>query len=408
MNSKGFRFFYSGQIFWVLLLLLAACAAPPVVTSPPPPITPPPVVEVPPPVEAPPVVPPVETYTMVPWGDIAGWERDDLAQALDPLLKSCRVLKKREGWTEVCAEAATLEGADRETLRQFFESRFVPWQVRDAEGGEIGTITGYYVPDIRGSRVPSSKYPYPLYGVPDDLLVVDLREIYPELKDYRLRGRLEGRKVIPYWTRGDIDAGQGRPTAKILFYVADPVELFFLHIQGSGRILLENGERVMVNYGDQNGHPYRSIGKLLIERGAMTREQMSMQNIKAWARQNPEQVKTLLAENPSYVFFVERPGPLESPPGALGVPLTPGRSLAVDPKTIPLGAPVFLDTTWPSSSEPLQRLMLAQDTGGAIKGKIRGDFFWGMGDDAGSQAGRMKQKGRFWLLLPQGVTPPQP
>ena len=179
------------------------------------------------------------------------------------------------------------------------------------------------------------------------------------------------------------------------------MELFFLHIQGSGRILLDDGEKVMVNYADQNGHPYKSIGKYMLEQGIMERSQMSMQNIRKWAKENPLRVDELLSQNPSYVFFRELDKSFQSPPGALGVPLTPERSLAVDRRYVPLGAPVFVATTWPNTSRPLNRLMMAQDTGGAIKGRIRGDFFWGMGDKAGAQAGRMKQDASFWVLLPQ-------
>jgi membrane-bound lytic murein transglycosylase A len=377
---------------YLLLFLIAACARP---------------VEVVPPVVPPPVVAPekIEPLSPVSWDAIGGWRTDDLAQALDPLLQSCQVLKKRDGWAEVCRDAAALDGADPLTLRHFFEERFVPYRVRNSDGSETGTITGYYIPDLRGSRNRSEQYPYPLYGIPDDLLVIDLRSLYPELGDYRLRGRLEGRRVVPYWSRGDIDQGKGSVAGQVLFWVADPVELFFLHVQGSGRILLDNGESAMVHFGDQNGHPYRSIGKWLIDREEMTRDEMSMQNIIRWAQQNPDRVKTLLAENPSYVFFIERPPSLKSPPGALGVPLSPGRSLAIDPRTIPLGAPVFLDTTWPSSPLPLQRLMVAQDTGGAIKGAVRADFFWGMGDFAGDYAGKMKQSGRLWVLLPKELNP---
>jgi len=286
-------------------------------------------------------------------------------------------------------------------VRAFFERNFVPHQVSQSNGSTKGLMTGYYVPDLKGSRVASADYPYPLYHRPDDLLVIDLSDVYPDLSNYRLRGRVEGHRVVPYWGRDEID-GRAQPlVGQELFWVADPVELFFLHIQGSGRILLDNDERVMVNYADQNGHPYRSIGKYLLDRGAMTRDQMSMQNIRAWARNNPSEVDNLLSQNPSYVFFRELDGDVQSPPGALGVPLTPGRSLAVDRRYIPLGAPVFVETTWPNSDQPLQRLMMAQDTGGAIKGRVRGDFFWGMGDQAGSQAGRMKQPVSFWVLLPK-------
>ncbi len=381
----------------VVVLLVAACARPPEVVPPPPVL---------PPVVVPPVPPKkVEALSAVSWDVVDGWLQDDLSQALEPLLASCQVLKKREGWAEVCRDAAALDGADGAAVKFFWEERFVPYQVRNSDGSDSGTITGYYVPDLRGSRTRSERYPYPIYGIPDDLLVIDLRSVYPELGEYRLRGRVEGRRVVPYWSRGDIDEGKAALVGRELFWVADPVELFFLQIQGSGRILLDNGESAMVHFGDQNGHPYRSIGKLLIDRGDMTRDQMSMQNIKRWAQQHPDRVKSLLAENPSYVFFIERPASVKSPPGALGVPLSPGRSLAVDPRTIPLGVPVFVDTTWPSSSVPLQRLMVAQDTGGAIKGAVRADFFWGMGDFAGDYAGKMKQSGRLWVLLPKGVSP---
>ena len=241
--------------------------------------------------------------------------------------------------------------------------------------------------------------------MPGDLLVIDLRSIYPELGNYRLRGRLEGRRVVPYWDRNGIEGEEKPLQGNEICWVEDPVELFFLQIQGSGRISLENGDRFMLNYADQNGHPYRSIGKLLLEQGAMTPDQMSMQNIKAWAASHPEEAGKLLCENPSYIFFRELDG-IENPPGALGVPLTPQRSLAVDPRSIPLGAPVFLATSWPNSPLPLQRLMVAQDTGGAIKGAVRADFFWGVGKEAGEYAGRMKQAGRMWVLLPAGLRPP--
>jgi len=375
----------------LLLLLLAACVKPPEV--------------VPPPVAKPPEK--IQPLSQVSWDSVTGWDLDDLTRAMEPLLQSCRALKNRDGWTGVCSDAADLVGQDNETLRRFFEERFVPYQVRNSDGSDSGIITGYYVPDLHGSRSRSDRYAYPLYGIPDDLLVIDLRSLYPELGDYRLRGRLEGRRVVPYWSRGEIDRGKGDLTDKVLFWVDDPVELFFLQIQGSGRILLDDGESAMVHYGDQNGHPYRSIGKYLIDRGEMTRDQMSMQNIRRWAQQNPDRVENLLTENPSYVFFTERPADERNPPGALGVPLSPGRSLAVDPRTIPLGVPVFLDTTWPSSEVPLHRLMMAQDTGGAIKGAVRADFFWGLGDFAGDYAGKMKQRGRLWVLLPKGMKLPK-
>ncbi len=285
--------------------------------------------------------------------------------------------------------------------RKFFEDFFQPNEIRNEDGSVDGLITGYYGPELEGSRIKTEQYKYPLYRQPDDLLIIDLDDIYPELDKYRLRGRIVGNRVVPYFERGEIDTGESPLTGKELFWLKDPVELFFLHIQGSGRIRLPNGELIMVGYANQNGHPYRSIGKLLLDRQVMTQDQMSMQNIMKWVKQNPEDGQLLLDENPSYVFFRSLPADIQSPPGALGIPLTALRSLAVDPHTIPLGAPVFLSTIFPGTDFPLQQLMVAQDTGGAIKGRVRADFFWGMGNDAGKIAGKMKQDGRLWVLLPK-------
>ena len=384
------------QLVLVSLLLLSACAKAP---EPIPLIVAPVVDE--PVVEAP--LPEDETPTLqaVSWPEVAGWQTDNPSLALGAFLKSCTALRWRPQWQPSCQEAAAMKQASETEVRSFFERSFVPHQVSQSNGSSDGLLTGYYVPDLKGSRTASSDYQYPLYQRPNDLLVIDLSDVYPDLGNYRLRGRVEENRVVPYWDRSAIDSDNQPLAGQELLWVADPVELFFLHIQGSGRILLDSGERVMVNYADQNGHPYRSIGKYLINQGAMTRDQMSMQNIRAWVRNNPDEVGNVLNQNPSYVFFRELDGDVQSPPGALGVPLTPGRSLAVDRRYIPLGAPVFVETTWPNSDQTLQRLMMAQDTGGAIKGRIRGDFFWGMGDQAGEQAGRMKQSAKFWVLLPR-------
>ncbi len=394
-----------------LLLFLSACAtktSPPVAEPEP---TPPPVeIEALPPaeefvqaVEEEPPVPPekVDPLLPVPWEEIDGWQFDQHRQALETFQKSCQTLIRRIRWQRVCEEALNFNSPDDQTAQRFFETFFQPHQVRNEDGSVEGLITGYYGPELAGSRVRTKKYQYPLYAQPDDLLIVDLDEIYPELSNYRLRGRVVGNRVVPYFNRESIDHGENPLQGHELFWVEDPVELFFLHIQGSGRIRLPSGERIMVNYANQNGHRYRSIGRLLLQRKAMTRNQMSMQNIARWVRKNPEAGKQLLAENPSYVFFRELSAEYTSPPGALGIPLTAERSIAVDPRTIPLGAPVFLATSVPGTEQPLQQLMVAQDTGGAIKGRVRADFFWGMGNAAGQIAGRMKQSGRLWLLLPK-------
>ncbi len=388
MNNRLLRSFALGGLV-LAALVVGACTPPPPFKHPVPEL---------PKVEVSPLAP-------VTWDDVDGWQGESPAPVLKVFLAGCKSLKWRAGWADACRDAADIEPWDNGAARQFFESHFQPYEIRNPDGSLTGLITGYYVPDLQGSRVKTERFRYPLYAVPDDLLVIDLSSLYPELGSYRLRGRLEGRRVVPYWSRKEIDGAEKPLAGKEIFWVEDAVELFYLQIQGSGRIHLENGKEILVNYGDQNGHPYRSIGKLLLQRGEMTREQMSMQNIMAWARQHPDRVADLLAENPSYVFFRELPG-VESPPGAMGIPLTAGRSLAVDPRVIPLGAPVFLNTTWPSDSLPLKRLMVAQDTGGAIKGAVRADFFWGMGDDAGYYAGHMKQSGRLWVLLPKEVAPP--
>jgi membrane-bound lytic murein transglycosylase A len=380
---------------WLILIgLIASCAEPKpsgVDLEPVEPIAPKPATEV-----------SVSPLAPVSWADVEGWLDDDPSLVLEAFQRSCRSLRWREEWQVVCARATELSGMSEAAIRAYFEDNFVPHQMRQPNGETEGLLTGYYVPDLRGSRNPSPAYPYALYKRPEDLLTIDLSEIYPDLNHYRLRGRLDGNKVIPYWDREQINS-EGQPLAgQELFWVSDPVELFFLHVQGSGRIIFDDGSSVMVNYADQNGHRYHSVGQYLLDQGIMQPHEMSMQNIRAWARRNPDQVDTLLNQNPSYVFFRELAQDVTSPPGAQGVALTPGRSLAVDPRYIPLGTPVFLNTYWPGTDQPLNRLMVAQDTGGAIKGPVRGDFFWGMGDQAGHQAGRMKQAVRMWILLPKG------
>ncbi len=336
------------------------------------------------------------------WAQLPGWREDDPAQAWPALLQSCNGLRGNPAWRGVCQAAARLPAApDSASARAYFEQHFQPWQIQQAEGGNEGLVTGYYEPLLRGSREFSAKYRFPLYAAPDDLLVVDLSALYPELRNLRLRGRLQGNRVVPYFSRAEIEAGSAPMRGKELAWVDDAVELFFLQVQGSGRVQLENGEVLRIGYADQNGHPYRSIGRWLVDRGELTLDKASMQSIKEWGRRNPERLTEMLNANPSYVFFRELPNHLPGPLGALGVPLSAERSIAVDPRGMPLGAPVWLATTRPNSSAPLNRLMLAQDTGGAIRGNVRADFFWGFGDEAGRQAGAMKQKGRMWVLLPR-------
>lgn len=342
------------------------------------------------------------TLTRAAWESLPDWRAEDPALAWSALLTSCGAIRNQEPWRDVCAAALKLENPDRDTARRFFESNFTPYQIASPEGGNEGLITGYYEPLLRGSRKPSGRYRHPLYGVPDDLLAIDLAEQHPELKGTHLRGRIDGRRVVPYYDRAQIESGKAALRGREIVWVDDAIDLFFLQIQGSGRIQLDNGDVMRVGYADQNGHPYRSIGRLLVERGELPLERASMQGIKAWARQNPAKLDELLHSNPRYVFFRELPSGLSGPLGALGVPLTARRSVAIDPRFVPLGAPVYIVTTWPNSTKPLNRLMLAQDTGSAIRGAVRADYFWGFGEDAAREAGRMKQPLRMWVLLPNG------
>jgi membrane-bound lytic murein transglycosylase A len=392
-----------------LLLGLAGCETPkPQPPAPPvaPAVTPGP----PPPKPALPAKPPAAgeagVLRQVAWNELPEWQADNPALAWEPLLLSCGALKAQEAWRAVCAEAEKIRAPDPASARRFFETHFTPFQLINADGSDEGLITGYYEPLLRGSRKPTARYRFPVYGVPDDLLVIDLAGLHPELKGMRLRGRLEGRRVVPYYERAQIERGRAPVADKALLWVEDEIELFFLQIQGSGRVALDSGETVRVGYAEHNGHPYRSIGRLLVDRGDLPLEKASMQGIKAWARQNPDRVRELLDHNAAYVFFRELPPELPGPLGTLGVPVTARRSVAVDARFVPLGAPVYVATTWPASARPLNLLMLAQDTGGAIRGTVRADFFWGFGEEAAREAGRMRQRLRMWVLLPHAYRVP--
>jgi membrane-bound lytic murein transglycosylase A len=375
---------------WTLTLLLAACVTPPAEPPAPPPTEP---------------LPAAAPFTATDWSALPDWRTTDLVPAWPALMQSCRTLRKKSQWRDACLAADAVDGSNDAAQRAFYETWFAPWQVSNPDGSTQGLITGYYEPRLYGSRTKTGRFRHPLYAVPDDLLTIDLSALHPQLKDLRLRGRVEGKRVVPYYTRAEIDAGKGVNNAGVLFWVDDAVALFFLQIQGSGRIELPDGALIKVGYADQNGHPYVSIGKKLVEAGEMKLEDASMQNIRAWGAAHPDKLPALLEQNPSYVFFRELPSDLTAPLGAMGLPLTAERSLAIDPRIILLGAPVFLATTRPNSNEAMNRLMLAQDTGGAIRGAVRGDFFWGFGDDAGALAGRMKQQGRMWVLYPKGSEP---
>ena len=336
------------------------------------------------------------------WSDLPGWSEDDLKPSFEAFLASCQVLEKQTTWTATCASARTTARSD---LRAWFEAQFQPWQLVNPDGEREGLVTGYYEPVLKGSRLRKPPYVVPVFGTPDDLITVDLSEVYPELKNMRLRGRIKGQKVVPYFARSEWARQEQKRAGEALLWLVDPIDFFFMQIQGSGQIQFDDGSSVRLAYADQNGYPYRSVGKWLIDQGELKAEEASMQGIKAWADEHPQRLQELLNTNPSLVFFRELPVAGSGPPGALTVPLTPERSIAVDLRVTPLGAPVWLATTYPLSDQPLRRLMLAQDTGGAIRGAVRADFYWGSGTEAGNKAGKMRQKGRMWVLLPKGYLP---
>ena len=339
------------------------------------------------------------------WKDLPGWTADNPGPALSAFVASCRSLERQALWSETCKTARGLSDSDPVALRVWFEAQFRPWALTQPDGSRNGLITGYYEPILNGSRVRSNKFAHPVFGAPDDLITVELSELYPELKHLRLRGRLDGKKLVPYFSRTEWSSQETLRAQEALIWIDDPIDVFFMQIQGSGQVRLPDGSRIRLNYADQNGHPYRSIGKWLIDRGELKPEQASMQGIKHWAKGNPKRMAEMLNANPSVVFFRELAVEGSGPQGALGIALTPERSIAIDPRHITLGAPVWLASTRPNSDAPLNRLMIAQDTGGAIRGVVRADFYWGSGADAGNSAGKMRQQGRMWVLMPRSYAP---
>ena len=328
-------------------------------------------------------------------------ESDNLMPAWTAWLRSCSALKQKDAWKKVCDIADDIKEPSDENIQNYFKKYFNVYLATNMDGSETGMITGYYEPVLKGSKVKTSHYKVPLYTTPKDLITVDLGEVYPELKSKRLRGKLVGNKLVPYLSRADIDS-QGAPLAgNEIVWVEDPVEAFFLEIQGSGIIHFDNGDIMQIGYADQNGYPFKAIGSALIQKKEITMAEASMEGIKSWAKKNISKLREFLNMNASYVFFRKLPNDLPGPIGALGVSIEAERSVAIDPKFIPLGAPIFLSTTQPNTSDPLERLMVAQDTGGAIRGGVRADFYWGSGDEAGRKAGAMKQQGKIWALLPK-------
>ncbi|SIS76052.1 murein transglycosylase A [Neptunomonas antarctica] len=337
------------------------------------------------------------------WNNLQGWQQDPLIEALPALISQCpRLSKTTPDWKNICTAVDTQALVSTQDLRAFIEQYFVPYNIIGTAGKNNGLITGYYEPTLNGSMTPDEQYNYPLYQRPSDMLNVNLASRFPELKNRRVRGRIDNNTVIPYYSRAEIDNPTTPLKGQELLWVDDSDAAFFLHIQGSGRVQLPTGEIVGVSYADQNGHPYVAIGKTLIDQGELTREEVSLQTIRRWLNNHPERADALKNQNPSYVFFSLRKEE-GSPRGSLNVPLTPERSVAVDRKVIPLGTPLWINTTLPGTGKPYQRLVFAQDTGGAINGPVRADMFFGRGSRAEKLAGEMKQTGSIYALLPKSA-----
>lgn len=370
--------------------------------------TPPPRPTTPKPTPIAPVVTP--RYDLTDWSQLPGWSTDNVRDAWSAFTASCRALRFKSEWVQACGAATGLTAPTSESVRDYFRQYFNPYRVNNPTGWggpNLGLVTGYYEPLLMGDRKPSARFNAPLYATPPDLLIVDLASLYPELKGKRVRGRLEGNRVVPYFTRAELTSDPAI-RGKEIVWIDGALDAFMLQVQGSGRVQLPGGETIRLQFADQNGHPFRSIGRYLVDQGELKLEDATMPGIRAWLAANPARLHEVLNANPSFVFFTEAPlaDPSIGPKGAQGLPLTAGRSIAVDPAFVPLGSPVFLATTYPATDQPLQRLVVAQDTGGAIAGAARADFFWGTGAQALEQAGKMRQAGAMWLLWPKGAPLP--
>lgn len=365
-----------------------------------------------------PVKQPKPMFRPVTFNHLPGWKEANVKKSLLTFQTSCQAFLKQspehvagtdyidlqiKDWQPACEAALKIHPVTEEAAKSYFQHWFHPVEFFDREAGP-GLFTGYYVPTIKGSYTKSKEFSVPLYETPNDLITVDLGMFFQDLRHRQLVGRMEKRKLVPYYTRAQINKGAIKEKARVLVWINSPVDRLFLEIQGSGVIELENGERISIGYDAQNGMPYTAIAGVLIKKGVMTKDNASMQAIKNYLTKHPDQMDKVINQNKSFVFFRKMTDGVAL--GSQGVFLTPGYSLAVDKKWIPMGTPLWLNTTSPDSknpdvNKPLQRLMVAQDTGGAIRGQIRGDVFWGGGDRATEIAGHMKNTGHYWLLLPK-------
>lgn len=366
------------------------------------------------PVAKPPSEPDRLTLHPVAFEQLPGWQQDAAAAALPAVLKSCERLVRLPldrsigldgiggvagDWYGPCSAAGKVAAGDHAAARNYFEQWFAPHKATN-NGNADGLFTGYFEPEIKGSKHRRGRFTVPIYGKPADAVSIDLGRFRPEWRGEQLVGRLNGSRLDPYPSRADIEAGAIEDKAPVLLWTDDAVDLHIMHIQGSGRVKLDDGSVVRLGVAGSNGHKFVGVGRVLKEQGRL--DDSSMPAIRAWLKGNPAEAAAVLAKNPRYIFYTANAG--DGPLGTEGVALTAERSLAVDQKFIPLGLPVWLDTVDPAG-KPLRRVMVAQDTGSAIKGPVRGDFFWGPGEAAFDKAGRMKSRGQYYLLLPRHRSP---
>lgn len=363
---------------------------------------------------------PKSLFRAVSFKRLPGWEMAQLKRSMSAFQSSCRAFIKQnpdkfvgtehislqvKDWQPACHAALSINPSASLKVKAFFEQWFSALEFYDGKPVK-GLFTGYYMPFLKGSVTQSEEYSVPIYEVPDDLISADLGLFVPHVHHQSIVGRLVGKKVLPYYTRAQINQGAIKDKARVLVWIHSPIDRLFLEIQGSGVIELDDGSTLYVGYDAQNGAPYTAIAGVLIKKGVMTKDNASMQGIKRYLEAHPKQMDSVINQNKSFVFF--RKLNISGALGSQGVALTPGYSLAIDRQWIPMGAPLWLSTTRPDtqnpdSNKPMQRLMIAQDTGGAIKGKVRGDVFWGGGAKATLIAGHMKNEGHYWLLLPKHI-----
>ncbi|WP_417803554.1 murein transglycosylase A [Thalassospira lucentensis] len=368
------------------------------------------------------------TLRQVTYADLDGWQSDDMRGSLRAFQRSCRAMVRRTDdrtvgpdarmgtigqWRGACETALALDAGTlrKDDARAFFQTEFTPYLSGNGDKTE-GLFTGYYEPELRGNLTREGEFQTPIYLKPNDMVSVDLGDFSDDLKGKKLVGRLSGSRLKPYYDRAEIENGALAGRDLEMVWVDDAVDAFFLQIQGSGRVVLPDGSVLRVGYAATNGRAYYAIGRELIERGALTRETVSLQTIRKWLHDNPDEADAVMNTNASYVFFnplkTDPNDPDAGPLGSQGVPLEPGRSLAVDRRFHAMGVPVWLETNDPMNADrKFHRLMVAQDTGGAIRGPVRGDIFFGPGDDAALFAGHMNRPGQKYVLLPKSIDPAQ-